>query len=396
MHPSPSPLLLLAAITGLAPNLSGAETKLSPDDTLVYVGTYTGPKSQGIYAFRLKSVAGEPALEPLGLAAEATQPAFLELDSKRRRLFAVNESGTFEGQPTGSISSFSVDATTGKLTRLSERASGGAGPCHLLLDRTGRNILVANYSAGTVAVLPVLDDGRLGEATSIMRHSGRSVNPQRQTEPHAHAVTLDPAERFLFVCDLGIDKVMIYRFDAQRHTLTPHEPAFVTLPPGAGPRHMAFRPDGKFAYVLSELASTVTVFAYDAAAGRLTRVESLTTLPAGFTGKTSTAEIAVHSSGKYLYASNRGHDSLAIFTIDSTRGTLRSLGTQSTGGRTPRHFGLDPTGTIVALGNQNSDTIVLARLDPQTGRLTPSPHVAAAPSPVCLVFLPPAGDIDRR
>ncbi len=381
--------LSLATLLGFALHRGSAATTLAAGDTLVYVGTYTGPTSQGIYAFRLKSGPGAPALEPLGLAAEARQPSFLAIDPARRLLFAVNESGTFAGQPTGSVSSFAIDPA-GRLTRLSERASGGAGPCHLLLDRTGTSLFVANYNAGTVALLPVAADGQLGEATAIIRHSGRSVHPQRQTAPHAHSVTLDPAERFLFVCDLGIDRVMIYRFDVERGALTPHEPAYAPLPSGSGPRHLVFRPDGRFAYVLSELASTVSVFAYDATRGRLSPVESISTIPTGFTGVTTTAEVAIHPSGRYLYASNRGHDSLAMFAVDAVRGTLRTLGLQSTGGRTPRHFGLDPTGTIVAMANQNSDTIVLARLDPTTGLLTPSPHVASAPSPVCLVFLPPA------
>lgn len=388
MLPLPRLLRVVAGL-GLVASLSLADTTVFPRDTLVYVGTYTGPKSEGIYAFRLQPGAGAPALEPLGLVAVTPQPSFLALDPRRRLLFAVNESGTFAGQPTGSVSSFAIEAATGRLTRLSERASGGAGPCHLLLDRTGRTLLVANYSAGTVAALAVSADGRLGEATSILRHTGRSVHPQRQTAPHAHAVTLDPAERFLFVCDLGIDRVMIYRFDAPSGRLTPHEPAAAVLPPGSGPRHLAFRPDGKFAYVLNELASTVTVFAYDAARGQLTSLDTISTLPADYTGRSTTAEIAVHPNGRYLYASNRGHDSLAIFAIDPARGTLRTLGHQVTGGRTPRHFGLDPTGTLVAMGNQHSDTIGLARLDPATGLLHPSPHVAAAPSPVCLVFLPP-------
>jgi 6-phosphogluconolactonase len=391
MRRSPALPLCFAMLLNLAPALSAAEARLSPDDTLVYAGTYTGPKSQGIYLFRLRNGPGEPALESLGLAAETKQPSFLEIDPKRRLLFAVNESGSFDGKPTGSVSSFAIDAATGKLTRLSERASGGAGPCHLLLDRTGRNLLVANYSGGTVALLPVAADGRLAEAATIIKHAGKSVNPKRQAGPHAHQVALDPAQRFLFVCDLGLDKVMVYRFDAERHTLTPHEPAFVALKPGAGPRHLAFRPDGKVAYVLNELDSTITMFSYDAAKGRLTTIGSISTLPAGFTGSSSTAEILVHPSGKYAYASNRGHDSLAMFTINPTVGTLRLIGHQDTGGKTPRHFGLDPTGTLVAMGNQNSDTIVLARLDGDTGRLTPSPHVAGVPSPVCLVFLPPAG-----
>ena len=382
-------LLRLAVVfVSLLPAARSAE--VAPADTLVYVGTYTGPKSKGIHLFRLRPEGSEPFLEPLGLAAEFPQPSFLALDPARRRLFAVNESGTWSGQKAGSVASFAIDPASGQLRKISETSSGGAAPCHLTLDRTGRNLLVANYSAGNVAVIRVGDDGHLSEPTSVQQHSGSSINRQRQQGPHAHAVTLDPAERFLFVCDLGIDRVMIYRFDADRGTLTPHEPAFAPLKLGAGPRHLVFRPDGRFAYVVNELDSTVTAFAYEANRGRLTEVQSVSTLPTGFTGRSTTAEIQVHPNGRLLFASNRGHDSLSIFRIDPEKGTLTAAGHHPTGGRTPRHFGLDPTGALLAMGNQESDTIVLARIDPETGALTSSPRTASAPSPVCHVFLPPA------
>ncbi len=368
-----------------------AASALTPRDTLVYVGTYTGPKSQGIYVFRLKTDAVEPSLEPLGLAAEAVQPSFLAVDASRNLLFALNESASWNGHPTGSVTSYAIDRTTGKLRKISETSSAGAAPCHLLLDRTGRNLLVANYSAGNVALIRVDADGRLGAPQSVQQHRGQSVNPARQKGPHAHAVTLDPAERFLFVCDLGIDRVMVYRFDVEKGTLIPNDPAFAPLKPGAGPRHMVFRPDGRFAYVVNELDSTVTAFAYDATQGRLTEVQTVTTLPATFTGRSTTAEILVHPNGRLLYASNRGHDTLARFTIDPSSGRLTATGHHPTGGKTPRHFGLDPTGTLLAMGNQGSDSIVLARIDPATGALTSSPRVASAPSPVCHVFLPPTG-----
>jgi 6-phosphogluconolactonase len=380
-------LVLAALFSTLA--IHSAEV-VGPADTLVYVGTYTGPESKGIYLFRLRPEGPAPFLEPLGLAVEFPQPSFLTLDPGRRLLFAVNESGSWNGRPTGSVASFAIDPASGRLRKVSEVSSGGTAPCHLVLDRTGRNLLVANYSAGNVALIRVGTDGRLSEPSSIRQHAGSSINRQRQEAPHAHAVNLDPAERFLFVCDLGIDRVMIYRFDAERGTITPHEPASAPLKPGAGPRHMVFRPDGRFAYVVNELDSTVTVFAYDAARGRLTEIQSISTLPSGFTGRSTTAEIQIHPNGRFLFASNRGHDSLASFRIDQEKGTLTSAGHHPTGGRTPRHFGFDPSGTLVAMGNQDSGTIVLARLDPNTGALTSSTRVASAPSPVCHVFLPPA------
>lgn len=392
-YPTPMHARLLALFSLLIGCFATAlaASALTPRDTLVYVGTYTGPKSQGIYAFRLKPDANEPSLEPLGLAAEAVQPSFLAIDPSRNLLFALNESASWNGQPTGSVTSYAIDRTTGKLRKISETSSAGAAPCHLLLDRTGRNLLVANYSAGNVALIRVDADGRLGAPQSVQQHRGQSVNPARQKGPHAHAVTLDPAERFLFVCDLGIDKVMVYRFDAEKGTLIPNDPAFAPLKPGAGPRHMAFRPDGRFAYVVNELDSTVTAFAYDGSGGRLTEIQTVTTLPATFTGRSTTAEILVHPNGRLLYASNRGHDTLARFTIDPDSGRLTATGHHPTGGKTPRHFGLDPTGTLLAMGNQGTDTIVLARIDQATGALTSSPRVASAPSPVCHVFLPPAG-----
>jgi len=362
-------------------------------DTLVYVGTYTGAKSKGIYLFKLQTenleVSQNIRLVPLGLAAETPNPSFLELDPKRRLLFAVNEMDTFEGKPTGAVSAFSIDPVTGKLTLLNQRSSMGAGPCHLLLDRQGRNLLVANYGSGRVAVLPVQPDGRLGEATDFVQHIGKSVNPTRQKGPHAHGVTLDPANQFAFVCDLGLDKVMVYRFDAQRGKLTPNDPPFAQLKPGAGPRHMVFRPDGRFAYVINEINSTITAFGYDSKAGVLNELQSVSTLPGYWEGRNSTAEIGIHPSGKYLYGSNRGHESVVLFSVDPDKGTLTFIEDQATGGKKPRHFGIEPSGKHLAIANQDSDTLLICRIDAGNGRLKPSGVFAEAPSPVCVKFLPP-------
>jgi 6-phosphogluconolactonase len=284
-------------------------TNPPPNATLLYVGTYTGGKSKGIYYYRLRTdnleVSQNITLVPHGLAAETPNPSFLEIDSKRRLVFAVNEVNRFEGKPGGSVSAFSVDAVTGRLTLLNQRPSMGAGPCHLVLDREGKNLLVANYDSGSVSVLPVQADGRLGEATAVVQHTGKSVNPERQSGPHAHCVTLDSSNRFAFVCDLGLDKVLAYRFDSQQGKLTPHAPPFTGLKPGAGPRHMAFRPDGRFAYVINELDSTITSFAYDADAGRLGQVETVSTLPPYFDGMNTAAEIGVHPSGKCIQPRQR-------------------------------------------------------------------------------------------
>ena len=365
-----------------------------PDDTLVYVGTYTGQKSKGIYLYKLKlkglDVSQNQTLVPLGLAAEIASPSFLEIDPERRLLFTVNEVNELDGRRSGGVSAFSIDPSTGKLTLLNQRASMGTGPCHLVLDKERRNLLVANYGSGSVAVLPVGADGRLGEASDVEQHTGNSVNPRRQEGPHAHCVTFDPAGRFLFVCDLGLDKIMIYRFDAEQGKLTSHEPAFATVKPGAGPRHMAFRPDGRFAYVINELDSTITAFAYDAQAGKLTEVQTVSTLPPHFDGSNTTAEIAVHPNGKYVYGSNRGHESVVLFEIDKDAGTLTYVEEQSTGGKTPRHFGLDRKGEHLIIANQNTDTLLVCRIDGGNGRLKPSGVFVDSPSPVCVVFLEPA------
>jgi 6-phosphogluconolactonase len=361
------------------------------DPTLVYVGTYTGPRSRGIYAFRLpagnRDASQNIALVPLGLAAAASNPSFLALDPKRRLLFAVNEVGRFEGKPTGAVSAFAIDTAKGSLRLINQRPSAGAGPCHLALDRSGRHLAVANYNSGSVSVLPVASDGRLGAASQVVQHTGSSVDKDRQAGPHAHCVTFDRANRFLFVCDLGLDKVLAYRFDTQRGTLTPHDPPFAAVTPGAGPRHLVFRPDGRFAYVVNEMSSTITAFRYDADAGVLHDVQTVSTLPEHFEGTNSGAEIDVHPSGRWLYVSNRGHNSVVLFAIDPDTGRLAYVEEQGTGGFKPRHFGIDPSATYLAVGNQDSDTILVARIDAGTGRLKPSGVLTHAPSPVCMTFL---------
>jgi len=359
--------------------------------TLVYVGTYTGPKSEGIYAFRLRvenpAVSQNITLTPLGLAAATPSPSFLALDPKRRLLFAVNEINRFDGKEGGAVSAFAIDRSKGTLALINQRPSMGAGPCHLVLDAAGRHLLVANYSSGSVSVLPVAADGTLGAASDVVQHTGSSVNPERQKGPHAHCVTIDRANRFVFVCDLGLDKVMAYRWDERRGRLTPHDPPFAQVKAGAGPRHMVFRPDGRFAYVLNEMHSTITAFRYDADAGALHEVQSVSTLPEHFDGANTGAEVDVHPSGRWLYASNRGHNSVALFRIDGQNGTLAWVEDQGTGGFTPRHFGLDPSGALLAVGNQGSNTILLARIDAGTGRLKPSGVLSYAVSPVCVKFL---------
>lgn len=389
---------IVVGATGSSAHAVDINSVANPGDdlskaTLAYVGTYTTGQSKGIYLFKLQTkkpeVSQNVLLVPLRLAAEIKSPSFLAVDPKRRLLFAVSEANAIEGQPGGAVSAFSIDAKTGKLTLINQQSSKGGGPCHLVLDKTGRNVLVANYGGGSVVVLPVAAYGRLGEASGFVQHEGSSINPKRQEGPHAHCVTLDPDNKFAFVCDLGLDKILTYRFDAEKGKLTPNDPAFAAVKPGAGPRHMAFRPDGRFAYVINELDSTVTAFAFDPEKGALTEVQTVSSLPEYFDGQNTGAEIDVHPSGKYLYVSNRGHESVVLFEIDRESGKLTYVEEQSTGGKTPRHFGIQPSGEHLVIANQNSGTLLLYRIDGGNGRLKPSGAFAEVPSPSCVVFLPP-------
>ncbi|MGQ9575358.1 MAG: lactonase family protein [Thermoguttaceae bacterium] len=348
----------------------------------VYIGTYTRKQSRGIYLCQLDLATGK--IGSAGLAAEVANPSFLAIHPTRRFLYAVGELERFGGRNQGAVSAFSIDAATGKLTLLNQQSSRGAGPCHLTVDRTGRWVLVANYGGGSVACLPIREDGRLGEATAFVQHQGSSVNPKRQQGPHAHCVNLDPANRFALVADLGLDKVLIYRFDASKGQLTPHDPAFASVRAGAGPRHFAFHPSGQYAYVINELQSTVTAFAYDAQRGSLQQLQSVSTLPPQFQGANTTAELQVHPSGRFLYGSNRGHDSIAAFAIEPATGILRFVAWEPTQGKTPRNFGIDPTGTYLLAANQDTDSIVVFRIDPESGKLRPAGHSAKVPTPVCV------------
>jgi 6-phosphogluconolactonase len=351
----------------------------------VYIGTYTGAKSRGIYLAQLDLATS--SLSPPKLAADSENPSFLAVLPSRRFLYGVNEVGSFSGQKSGAVSAFSVDEETGMLTRLNQQSSKGTGPCHLVVDRAGKNVLVANYGSGSVAVLPIATDGRLGMATSSIQHAGKGADPRRQSGPHAHSVNLDAANRFAVVADLGLDKLFMYRFDPAGGTLAPNDPPFASVAPGAGPRHFAFHPDGRHGYVINEMRSTITAFDYDPKGGVLTERQTITTLPEGFSGDNSTAEVQVHPSGKFLYGSNRGHNSIAMFAIEPDTGRLLSLGHESTRGGPPRNFGIDPSGSFLLAANQASDSIVVFRVDPQSGKLQPSGSSVSVGSPVCLKFV---------
>lgn len=376
-------LALLCMITGISSRWS-AEAKDA--SALVYIGTYTGSESRGIYLFQLDPVSG--ALSPRGLAAEITNPSFLGLHPDRRHLYAVGEINSFQGKKGGAVTAFSIDPETGKLTQLNQQSSGGSGPCYITVDKAGRHVLVANYGGGSISVLPLQADGKLGEAVSFIQHQGKGSDPRRQEAPHAHSLNLDPANRYAFAADLGLDKILIYRFDAATGQLTPNQPAWVELKPGSGPRHFSFHPSGKFAYVINEMLCTVTAFSYQSEKGILTEVQTISTLPEGSSGSNySTAEVQVHPSGKFLYGSNRGHDSIAVFSIDGSTGKLKLVEHQSTRGKTPRNFGIDPSGKFLLAANQDSGNLAVFKIDANSGGLSFLNEVKV-PKPVCVKFLP--------
>jgi 6-phosphogluconolactonase len=353
---------------------------------LVYVGTYTGGESKGIYAWRFD--AGLGVATPLGLVAEAANPSFLAADPTNRYLYAASEISSRGGKREGAVSAFAIDSATGKLALLNQVSSRGAGPAFVTVDRAGGNLLVANYGGGSVAVCPIHSDGRLGEATAFVQHTGSSINPQRQREPHAHSINVSPDNRFAIVADLGLDKLLVYRFDAAKGALTPNDPPFAAVKPGSGPRHFTFHPSGRFAYVINELASTVTAFSYDAARGAFTELQTISTLPKDFAGNSTTAEVQVDPAGRFLYGSNRGHDSIAVFAIDPSKGALTPVEHVPTQGKTPRNFRIDPTGSYLFAANQDSGSVVIFRIDARTGRLAPTGKVLAVASPVCVKFVP--------
>jgi 6-phosphogluconolactonase len=359
---------------------------MSDRSYLMYVGTYTKGESKGIYVFRYDGSTGR--LTGLGLAGESENPSFLAVDPSHRFLYAVNELTRYKGAASGAVSAFRIDHGSGKLTLMNQVPSGGADPCYLSFDKTGKFLLVANYTGGNVSVFRVAMDGSLGESTAFVQHVGKGVNPERQEGAHAHWMETTADNRFALAVDLGLDEVVIYRFDATRGTLAPNDPPFVKLDPGAGPRHVAFTPDGKFAYSVNELQSTITAFAYDSAAGALHAMQTVSTLPKDFSGKNDTAEIHVHPSGRFVYASNRGDDSIALFTVDKASGRLTPAGHFATQGKTPRNFEIDPSGSHLLVANQDSGNIVVFEIDPASGRLTPTGQVVAVPSPVSILFVP--------
>jgi len=359
----------------------------SAQDLFLYVGTYTsGSKSEGIYLYRLNPASGE--LKAQAVAKGIANPSYLTIDSQRKFLYAVNETNEFSGKRTGALTAFAIDQRTGELKKLNQQPSHGTSPCYITVDPSGKFVLVANYSSGSLAVLPIKSDGSLGESSDVRQHEGTGPNQRRQEGPHAHCIVLDRSGKFAYAADLGLDKVMIYRFDEKAGKLTPNTQPFAKTKPGAGPRHFVIHPSGKFAYVINEIDSSLTGFTYDGSKGTLTELQTLSTLPQGFQGENSCADIHLHPSGRYLYGSNRGHDSIVAFTIDVRSGKLSYLAHEPTQGKTPRNFTLDPSGSFLLAANQNSNTVVTFQIDRKTGKLKPAGQVTEIPKPVCLKFIP--------
>jgi 6-phosphogluconolactonase len=362
----------------------GSGEQLQSHDELLYVGTYTDEgRSMGIYLVRMDRRSGE--LRLAGSVDAGANPSFLALHTNGRFLYAVNEVDKYKDTASGAVTSFAIAADTGELSRLDEELSEGAAPCYVSVDRTGRVVLVANYNGGSVALLPIQTDGSLAPASSVVKHVGSGPVADRQGGPHAHCIVADPSNGFVLATDLGADRVFVYRLDLQRNSLQRVEGADAVMRPGSGPRHIAFHPTLPLVYIACELDSTVAMLRFDSARGALSPIETRSTLPAGWTGTNYPADIHIAPSGRTLYVSNRGHNSIAVFSVAAT-GTLTLDQVVSTQGDWPRNFSLDPTGRWLLVANQRSSSIIVFNRDEQSGKLTPTGHRLELPSPVCLRF----------
>jgi len=368
-------------------NMRGLDMKEARrDGYYLYVGTYTMDPRAGLHVYRLDAASGD--LQSVGMASGSDNPSYLVVHPNERYLYAVNEVGDFDDAGSGAISAYAVNPIDGQLSLINKASSQGSGPCYVSLDGRGRYALLANYSGGSVAVLRLQDDGSLGEATDSTHHRGKSVHPQRQEAPHPHCIVLDPDDGYALVPDLGLDRIVIYRFDTAKGEITGCPTAVTKAKPGAGPRHLVFHPSGRFVYVINELNSSITAYSYQSQKGILTELETVPTIPPDFHGTNTGADIHVHPSGRFLYGSNRGHDSLVIFRIHEHTGKLTYLGHQATLGKTPRNFTISPCGRFLLVANQDSGTIVLFKLDGETGELTPGDVIVEVPRPVCIKMMP--------
>jgi 6-phosphogluconolactonase len=375
--------MVMRMFTGLALALAAAPlfaAEPAPSKYWVFIGTYTGKQSKGIYRCEFDATTGK--LGKPELAAEVASPSFLAIHPTSKFLYAVGETGA--GKTAGTVHAFALDAKTGELRALNSATSGGAGPCHISAD--ANNVLVANYGGGSAEVIPIAADGKLAEPSCFVQHSGKSVNPGRQEGPHAHSINLDPSRKFAVVADLGLDQVRVYKFDAENGKITPNDPPFLKVADGAGPRHFAFHKTKPFAYVINEMACTINALTYTPD-GKFEVVQTISTLPHELREGYSTAEVQVHPSGKFVYGSNRGQNSIVGFKVDQETGKLTLIGHQGEGIKTPRNFGIDPTGKWMIVGNQDGHSIIVYAINPETGELTPTGTSAEVGSPVCIKFL---------
>lgn len=357
----------------------------SASQYLVYFGTYTRKLSRGIYVSKLDATTGR--LSEPELAAESANPSFVAIHPNHRFLYSVSETAS-GSTPGNTVSAFAIDKASGKLTALNTLPAKGQMPCHINVDKTGRALVVANYGSGSTTGMKVNADGSLAEGAGFIQHKGSSVDQRRQQGPHAHSVNISADNRFVVVADLGLDQVLVYKFDPATAGLSPNDPPFVAVKPGSGPRHFTFHPKGKFAYVINEMAATVTAFRWNAKAGSFSEIETVSTVPAGDTTNNTTAEVVAHPNGKFLYGSNRGHNSLAVFAIDPSKGSLKLVANVPTQGQIPRNFAIEPGGRWLLAANQNSDNVVVFSVDGNTGLLKPTGQTIQVGAPVCVRYLP--------
>lgn len=370
---------LIAITVMTASSLPGAPSASTHTDYILYVGTY----GKGVYAYRYSSANG--AFESLGVMGEVVNPSFLASDPDYKHLYAVSE---VHGNKDGGVAAFSIDRSSGRLAPLNQVSSAGVAPCHLAVDHTAKMVVVANYGTGGVSAFPIEEGGRLGAMSALMTAHGSSADPKRQEGPHAHETVISADNQFLYVPDLGLDHIRIYKLDPAQAKLTPNDPPFVKEEPGSGPRHIVFSRDGKYAYVVNELKSVLYVFRHDASSGNLEQVQTVSTLPEGFSGDNAPAEVLIDPAGKFLYASNRGPGTIAVFAIDAGSGTLKQVQVAATGGTFPRGVEMDPTGRLLLAGDQKADQFVVFTVDPATGHLSLTGKVFNLPSPVAFLFVP--------
>lgn len=356
------------------------------DEMFVYFGSHRSGRGIGFSLARFNTETG--VLTNPEFLLEAAAPAFFVIHPDGKHLYTSNSIDIYEGKQEGTITSYEIDPATAKLKLLNVKPAGGSDPSYISLDKTGKFALDANYRGGNICVYAILPDGSFGERTAFVQHTGSSIHPQRQTRPYAHAIITDPGNRFALVPDLGVDKVFIYRFDEKTGSLTPNDPPHAAVKPGSGPRHVRFHPNGKWVYVINEIGSTVNVFEWYGQKGSLTETQSVSTLPADFAGTSTCAELEVHPHGKFVYATNRGHDSVAVFSIDQASGKLSPIQHIPSAGRTPRNFAFDPTAKWIVLTNHGSDNAVVFAVDPETGRLSQKGDPISVPYPFCQRFLP--------